>query len=58
MGDHLAETNLTVERSRVWRREIAKLALWLSRNSEKFFRTEYIAVEDSYGGDKRHLSSR
>lgn len=30
------------------REELSKLSLWLSKNSEKYFRTEYISAEDTY----------
>lgn len=30
------------------REELSKFSLWLSKNSEKYFRTEYIPVEDTY----------
>lgn len=30
------------------REELSKLSLWLSKNSEKYFRTEYISAEDAY----------
>lgn len=38
---------------RVWQEELNKLAHWLSKNSEKYFLTQYILYEDSYGGDRR-----
>lgn len=53
MGDQLAPTDLTVPQARVWRGQMANLSLFLSRNSEKYFRTEYIPTEDSYGDGKR-----
>lgn len=30
------------------REELSKFSLWLSKNSEKYFRTEYVPVEDTY----------
>ncbi|KAJ5195375.1 Chromatin modification-related protein eaf3 [Penicillium cinerascens] len=44
----LAQTNMDIQNTQRMREEISKLSLWLSRNSEKYFRTEYIPAEDSY----------
>lgn len=30
------------------REELSKFSLWLSKNSEKYFRTDYISAEDYY----------
>lgn len=40
------------------REELSKVSMWLSRNSEKYFRTEYISTEDSYGDEKPPKASR
>jgi mortality factor 4-like protein 1 len=29
------------------REELSKFSIWLSKNSEKYFRTEYISAEDA-----------
>lgn len=44
----LAQTNMDIQSTQRMREEVSKLSIWLSRNSEKYFRTEYIAAEDSY----------
>jgi hypothetical protein len=44
----LAQTNMDVSNTQRMREELSKLSLWLSRNSEKYFRTEYIPAEQSY----------
>lgn len=44
----LAQTNMDVQNTQRMREEISKLSLWLSRNSEKYFRTEYVPAEASY----------
>ncbi|KAJ5102595.1 Chromatin modification-related protein eaf3 [Penicillium argentinense] len=47
----LAQTNMDLRGTQRTRDELAKFALWLSKNSEKYFRTEYIPVEESYADD-------
>ncbi|KAJ5320834.1 Chromatin modification-related protein eaf3 [Penicillium atrosanguineum] len=44
----LAQTNMDVSNTQRMREELSKLSLWLSRKSEKYFRTEYIPAEQSY----------
>lgn len=39
---------MDIQNTQRMREEISKLSLWLSRNSEKYFRTEYVPAEASY----------
>lgn len=53
MGDNLAPTDMTAPQARVWRTQMANFSLFLSRNSDTYFRCEYIPIEDSYGDKKK-----
>ncbi|KAJ5988039.1 Chromatin modification-related protein eaf3 [Penicillium waksmanii] len=44
----LAQTNMDLQSTQRLREELSKFSLWLSKNSEKYFRTEYVPVEDTY----------
>ncbi|KAJ5160835.1 Chromatin modification-related protein eaf3 [Penicillium canariense] len=43
----LAQTNMDLQATQRLREELSKFSLWLSKNSEKYFRTEYISGEES-----------
>ncbi|KAF7720021.1 Uncharacterized protein PECH_008107 [Penicillium ucsense] len=43
----LAQTNMDLQATQRLREELSKFSLWLSKNSEKYFRTEYISAEDA-----------
>ncbi|KAF3387330.1 Chromatin modification-related protein eaf3 [Penicillium rolfsii] len=43
----LAQTNMDLQSTQHLREELSKFAIWLSRNSEKYFRTQYISAEDA-----------
>lgn len=42
----LAQTNMDLQATQRLREELSKFSIWLSKNSEKYFRTEYISAED------------
>ncbi|KAJ5585539.1 Chromatin modification-related protein eaf3 [Penicillium hispanicum] len=42
----IAQTNMDLQATSRMREEISKLSMWLSKNSEKYFRTEYISATD------------
>ncbi|KAJ5369805.1 Chromatin modification-related protein eaf3 [Penicillium cataractarum] len=44
----LAQTNMDLQATQRLREELSKFSLWLSKNSEKYFRTDYISAEDYY----------
>ncbi|KAJ6122405.1 Chromatin modification-related protein eaf3 [Penicillium capsulatum] len=44
----LAQTNMTQTGTNRMREELSKLSIWLSKNSEKYFRTEYVSATDFY----------
>lgn len=44
----LAQTNMDLQSTQRLREELSKFSLWLSKHSEKYFRTEYIPVEETY----------
>ncbi|KAJ5880305.1 Chromatin modification-related protein eaf3 [Penicillium subrubescens] len=43
----LAQTNMDLQATQRLREELSKFSIWLSKNSEKYFRTEYISAEDA-----------
>ena len=43
----LAQTNMDLQATQRLREELSKFSLCLSKNSEKYFRTEYISAEDA-----------
>lgn len=42
----LAQTSVTESGTNRMREEICKISIWLSRNSERYFRTEYVMATD------------
>lgn len=42
----VAQTNITQPNLNRLREELIKLSLWLSKNSERYFRTEYISADE------------
>lgn len=44
----LAQTNMTQTGTNRMREEVSKLSIWLSRNCERYFRTEYVPAENYY----------
>ena len=44
----IAQTNMDLQATSRVREEISKLSMWLSKNSEKYFRTQYVSATEYY----------
>lgn len=53
MPELIAQTNMDTQSVSRLREELAKLALWLSRNSARFFTREYEAPSREYLQDAK-----
>jgi hypothetical protein len=48
MPELIAQTNMDMQATNRLREEISKLAMWLSKHSEKYFTTQYLTAEDTH----------
>ncbi|KAJ5605663.1 hypothetical protein N7510_008444 [Penicillium lagena] len=48
MPELMAQTNMDLQSTNRLREEISKLAMWLSRHSEKYFSTNYVPAESTH----------
>jgi mortality factor 4-like protein 1 len=48
MPELIAQTNMDMQATNRLREEISKLAMWLSKHSEKYFTTQYLTAENTH----------
>ncbi|KAJ5297455.1 hypothetical protein PENANT_c005G08334 [Penicillium antarcticum] len=48
MPELIAQTNMDMQATNRLREEISKLAMWLSKHSEKYFTTQYLPAEETH----------